>query len=130
MDRVYEQRIADFVVGQWVDTGPQPLNALQWRGRERGTPTVEQLAQAWIDLAEFRALQLADWLETPEGKTLARVVEYSLPPLYQQDVRLVVAALRLAAEMQRAKRRQAGAVALAAVLALAAIVAFGLARSD
>lgn len=87
-------------------------------------PTVEQLATELLGIAEIRALRLGAWLTTPDGEMIAQAVETMTPPLYRDDVELLVAALQHAAKMQqiegqdRAGKFAVGAIGAAAVLAI------------
>jgi hypothetical protein len=96
-------------------------------------PNPEQLAQEFLGLAEFRALQLGTWLGTTDGQAITKAVEMVTPPLYRQDIQLLVAALTCAARLQqREGQRLAGVVALGAVavaVGLAATAAWATPRS-
>lgn len=87
-------------------------------------PTVEQLAKELLGIAEIRALRLGAWLTTPNGEVITRAVKAMSPPLYRDDVELLVAALQHAAKMQqqegqdRAGRFAVGAIGVATVLAI------------
>lgn len=50
--------------------------------------------------AEFTALKLGTFLNTPDGELLAGAVERLAPPLYREDIELLVEALQLAAKAQ------------------------------
>jgi multisubunit Na+/H+ antiporter MnhB subunit len=63
-------------------------------------PTAAEIGDAWREDAEFRALQLGTWLNTPDGQMIAAAVEAVSPPFYAEDERLLVAALRHAAARQ------------------------------
>ena len=75
--------------------------------------------------AEFRALRLGSWLDTPAGELIAAAVEQLTPPPYRMDMDLLIDALQIAARsQQRAEREKAlgiGVVsAIGAVLVSAA----------
>jgi hypothetical protein len=81
-----------------------------------------ELARQMLDDAEFRALGLGTWLNTPTGEILAGVVVRVIPSGYEPIFSITVDALRLAADEQsREGRRRAGGVALAVLLVAAAI---------
>ena len=80
-------------------------------------PTVEEIANWYLEQAEFRALKLGGWLGTEDGEIIAGAVEQFLPPLYKQDAELLVEALKLAAKMQQKEGlKVAGAWALGSIL--------------
>jgi hypothetical protein len=79
--------------------------------------SAEEIAGQLYADANFRALQLGTWLNTPDGELLAAAVEALTPPPYQQDIELLVEALQLAAKMQQ---RDARGNAVAAGLLIAA----------
>jgi hypothetical protein len=80
-----------------------------------GRPDAEQLAHELLDLADFHALRLGTWLNTTDGEIVAQGVEMVTPPLYRQDVQLLVAALRYAANLQHENAQRAGELALGAI---------------
>src|SRR5665213_1190561 len=57
-------------------------------------PTAEVIGNELLNVAEFRALQLATWSGTTDGEVLIQGVEMMLPPFYRQDIELLVAALQ------------------------------------
>jgi hypothetical protein len=86
---------------------------------------VEQLAQQFLEIAEFRTLQLGNWLGTTDGAIIAAAVEMVMPPFFQEDVELLVAALKLAADMQHVVGRETAArlaFGFAGVVVLVALV--------
>lgn len=91
-------------------------------------PSVEQLADELLGIAEVRALRLGAWLTTPDGEMIAQAVEAMSPPLYRQDVELLVAALQLAAKRQQLEgQERAGKFAVGAI-GVATAVAIGIAE--
>jgi hypothetical protein len=89
-------------------------------------PTAEEIGKWLLQDAEFRALELGTWLGTTDGEIVAGAVEGFLPPLYRQDVELLVAALKFAADLQQTEGREvAGAWALGSIL-IAGIVWLGI----
>lgn len=84
-------------VGIWADFG-DPM-AGHWFGQQR--PTAAEIGDAWLKDAEFRALQLGTWLNTPDGQMITAAVEAMSPPFYADDEKLLVEALRYAAAHQR-----------------------------
>ena len=109
---------------RWPLAGPfwtTPFNPYGWMAR----PTAEELARELLQDAGFRALQLGSWLGTTDGRIIAAAVEAVSPPLYRQDVELLVAALQRAADLQQQEGQQiAGGYAIKAiaVAGLAALV--------
>jgi hypothetical protein len=90
--------------------------------------TVEELAETFLDDAEFRALRLGTWLGTPDGRLIAVTVEHALPYPYRQYSQLFVLAITRAAESQAAhEQEKARNLVLAAggVLMLAAATLLG-----
>lgn len=84
-------------VGIWAGF-PDPVESYRWH-EER--PCYSDLGDAMLEDAEFRALQLGTWLNTPDGKLIAEAVEAVSPPFYADDEKLLVAALQYAAAHQR-----------------------------
>lgn len=71
--------------------------------------------------AEFRALKLGNWLSTPDGEFFEEAVTMLAPPPYGDDARLLMEALKLAAEQQQveARRKILAAIAIGSVAAIA-----------
>lgn len=63
--------------------------------------TAEQLAEQLLQDAEFRALQLGTWLQTPDGELIERAVLSLTPQPLREDITLLADALKLAAKAQR-----------------------------
>ncbi len=78
-----------------VYSGPMPDSLGQQR------PPAAEIGDAWLQDAEFRALQLGTWLNTPDGQMIAAAVEAVSPPFYADDEKLLVKALQYAATHQR-----------------------------
>jgi hypothetical protein len=80
-----------------------------------------QVADALLASAEFRALRLGTWLNTPSGEFLGAAVAALAPPPLDEDAGLLTDALQLAAQRQQAEARQKIAAGLlgGAVLAIA-----------
>jgi hypothetical protein len=104
-------------------TEPWPRHGRARRGQQTmaSVYTPEQVADSLLADADFRALGLGTWLNTPSGELLAAAVTALKPPLFQQDTELLIEALRLAAQRQQTEARQKIAVGLlgGAVLAIA-----------
>ncbi len=83
--------------------------------------TAGHIADALLADAEFRALRLGTWLNTPSGELLAAAVTALTPAPFNQDLELLIEALQLAAQRQQAEARQKIAAGLlgGAVLAIA-----------
>jgi hypothetical protein len=80
-------------------------------------PSAEEIGRWLLQDAEFRALELGTWLGATDGEILAGAVERFLPPLYREDVALLVDALRFAAELQQTEGREtAGKWALGSIV--------------
>ncbi len=86
----------------------------------------DQVAEALLADAEFRALKLGTWLNTPSGELLAQAVAMMTPQPYSADIDLLIGALKLAAQRQHDEARQKLAVGLLGGAVLA--IAFGAAR--
>ena len=87
--------------------------------------TPSEIADLLVKDAEFKALKIGTFLNTPDGKMLAAAVERLTPPPYHEDVVLLVDALQLAAKAQQAEARDTfvkGLLLLAGVGAAAAIL--------
>jgi hypothetical protein len=81
-------------------------------------PGVEALATELLDDAEFRAIQLGTWLNTPDGQLISSVVLTLVPAVYRPETKLLIRALQLAAEMQQsAGKERAGQVLVGALVA-------------
>jgi hypothetical protein len=81
--------------------------------------TASEIAKAMLADAEFRALKLGTWLNTPDGELLAAAVTTLAPPPYQEDAQLLIEALQLAAQQQQADARTKLLVAGALLTAIA-----------
>lgn len=77
--------------------------------------------------AEFRAMKLGTWLNTPSGEFFALAVQTLAPPPYDEDAALLIEALQLAAMHQQSEAREKVAAGLA--LAGIAVAAIGAARA-
>jgi hypothetical protein len=67
--------------------------------------TATQITKLLLADAEFKALKLGTFLNTPDGRLLAAAVESLTPPPYHEDVQLLVEALQLAAKAQQDEAR-------------------------
>jgi hypothetical protein len=89
-------------------------------------PTAGEIGRWFLRDAEFRALELGNWLGTTDGEIIAGAIESFLPPLYREDAELLVDALKFAAALQQTEGREvAGAWALGSI-AVAGILWFGI----
>ena len=86
-------------------------------GGVRWYDDAEALADAVLDEAGFRSIELGTWLNTPDGRLISDVVGQVLPPGYRPEYHLVVEALRIAAGHQREAgiQRAVGAGAVAVI---------------
>jgi hypothetical protein len=89
------------------------------------TCTAAEIADALLKDAEFRALKLGTWLNTPSGELVAAAVTALSSSPYNEDIDLLIEALQLAAQKQQADARQK----LFAVGALVAAIAYGASRA-
>lgn len=92
-------------------------------------PTPEQVGHEIFQLAEFRALQLGGWLGTTDGQVLAAAVEMASPPLYRQDVELLVQGLTYAAQLQQREGQDTAGRLAFGVLVAAALIALVISAS-
>jgi hypothetical protein len=76
---------------------------------------VESLANHFLALPEFAALRLGGLFGTVDGQLIAEAVELVTPPLYREDIQLLVDALVYAANEQKKGNQRAGMIALGAV---------------
>jgi hypothetical protein len=82
-------------------------------------PTAEELADEFLEDADFRALQLGTWLGTPDGASIADAVALVIPPQYRTVFNLAVDGLKLAADAQTRDERKDAAKFAGTVLACA-----------
>jgi hypothetical protein len=108
-------RLRELFPNNWTGLWPQMRLVSEQR-------SVEQIALNLFTNAEFRALQLGDWLNTPDGELLVAAAEAIAPSLYRQDIELLVAALKLAAKMQQDDGRKRAATAALLVAAGGALL--------
>lgn len=119
-----QEQLIDFLrsyVRDWPREGPVrfgvPLPASK---ADQFTP--EQIAEDLLSRAEFRAIKFGTWLTTPETRLVLTAVEVLAPPLISRDVQLLVAALKLAIKMERARRSKELVGKLLAGAGVAAVV--------
>ena len=74
-----------------------------------------QVADALLADAEFRALKLGTWLNTPSGELVAAAVMALTAAPFKQDIDLLIEGLQLAAQRQQAEARPKLAVGLLGV---------------
>jgi hypothetical protein len=113
-----QQRITSYLE-QFTEQWPKYRQAWYLQPTMASAYTAEYIADALLADAEFRALRLGTWLNTPPGELVAAAVTALTPPPYQEDVDLLVQALQLAAQRQHAEARQKLAVGLLGGAALA-----------
>lgn len=85
--------------------------------------TPKQIADLLIKDAEFKALKIGTFLNTPDGRVLAAAVERLTPPPYREDVTLLVEALQLAAKAQQQEAREAFVKGLLVVAGVSVVAA-------
>jgi len=84
---------------------------------ERQLPTLEQFRRELLEDAEFRALNLGNWLGTTDGQIIAEAVSTVIPPAYGPAYQLALKGLMLAARDQSNEgRKTAGAIAVGAIV--------------
>lgn len=101
-----QQELAGYVASftaTWPRHEPWVWNAQQTMS---GSHSAQQVADALLADAEFRALKLGTWLSTPEGELVAAAVTALTPPLYREDAELLIEGLQLAAKQQQAEARK------------------------
>jgi hypothetical protein len=88
-------------------------------------PQAEVVANELLADAEFRAIQLGTWMNTPDGQLIGSVVSSLVPGVYRSEIRLLIRALQLAAALQRnaGKQRAEQVLVVAAVAALLIAIA-------
>jgi hypothetical protein len=79
--------------------------------------TPEQITSDLLASPAFRALRLGTWLSTPKPEVITAAVEALTPPLYEQDIILLVNAIQLAAQTQQREARDR-AVGIGLVVAI------------
>jgi hypothetical protein len=119
-NRAREEQIAAYVRGNppfpLVAAPPPHYVRLPGYGPPQ-RPTAEEIGRWFLRDADFRALELGNWLGTTEGEIIAGAVESFLPPIYRQDAELLVDALKFAADLQETEGREvAGAWALGSIV--------------
>lgn len=129
VNRAREEQIAAYLRANppfpLVVAPPLPYAKLPGYGPPQ-RPTAEEIGKWLLQDAEFRALELGTWLGTTDGEIVAGAVEGFLPPLYRQDVELLVDALKIAAALQQTEGREvAGKLALGSIV-VAILVGFGI----
>lgn len=118
------REIADFVSASPV-LGPYALWPQTVPSAYRGAyPTAAELAARLIEDEEFRALRLATWLSTPDGRLIAEAVGLLVAPVYRQEYELIVGALKIAAQIQYEEggSHRAGALALGVISAVVSVL--------
>jgi hypothetical protein len=81
-------------------------------------PTAAQAGEDFYRDAEFRALQLGTFLNTPSGEFLEQAVELVVPRLMSPEFELIVGALKYAAARQQGETRSKAALAVGGSLLL------------
>jgi hypothetical protein len=94
-----------------AEAWPQPIGWFVER------PTVQELADELSTDAEFRALQLADFFNSPNGELIAAGVRLVIPEAYAADFGLFVEAMKLAAQSQRRVGPKLAGLAAATIIA-------------
>ena len=67
-------------------------------------PNIQQIANDWLAEPEFKALQLGGFLNTPTGEFLEQAVEVIVPRALSPEFELIVAGLKLAADIQQREK--------------------------
>jgi len=106
-----QRQIAEYIarhslLSRYTET-PLMLGPHTWPSSQyQELPTVEQFAQELLRDSEFRALQLGNWLRTPEGEVISQAVSMVIPEAYGPAFNLAIDGLTLAAELQAKEGRQ------------------------
>jgi hypothetical protein len=87
------------------------------------THGIDDIAQELLADAEFRALKLGTFLNTPDGQMLAAAATAITPAPYQQDVALLIKALELAGRLQHEETQKTVGAAIVVALGAAAVAA-------
>jgi len=123
-----QEQIADYIrrniaVGR-VHPGATYWHAMAYRlpYRGPGLPEADQIAAALVDDAEFRALQVGGFLNTPTGAFVEEAVALAVPPTMTPEFDLIVEALKLAAAVQQGRARRNALVGAAGSAALALVL--------
>jgi hypothetical protein len=106
--------------------GPMRYSLGRYGPWNQQRPSAEEVASELLRIAEFRALQLGNWLNTTEGEIILQAVEMVVPMFYAEDVVLLAEALKLAAARQQQEGRRK---AFAGVAITLGAVGFGIAAS-
>lgn len=126
-----QRQIAEYVarhrlLSRYTET-PSMLGPHVWPSPlYQDLPSVEQFAQELLKDSEFRALQLGNWLRTPEGEVISQAVGMVIPEAYGPAFNLAVDGLTLAAELQAKEGRQtAEGIALAVGACVVLVLVIG-----
>jgi hypothetical protein len=111
------------VLDSWVRDHPG------WAYRQQGWTTVARSATEVADLplteSDLLAVDLATWLNGPDGQLITAVVEWVLPGPQHAQVQLLVSAVTLVAEArQRQQRAVASRVAVGVLVGALLVVLF------
>jgi hypothetical protein len=130
MNLTQAARLAEYLVGftaDWPRHEPFPYH-YNAPPAMATVHTPESLAGQLFADAQFQALKLGTFLNTPDGQLLAEAVGMLTPLRYQQDIELLVAALQLAADRQHQAARDTvvkGVLVALGIGALAAAISGG-----
>jgi hypothetical protein len=83
--------------------------------------SAEELAGQILEAVGFRTLKLGSWLNTPDGELIAAAVELLAPAPYPVDAKLLVDALKIAADRQRSAEMDK-VIGLGVVAAIGAVL--------
>lgn len=124
-----QEEIANFLdsfIDDWPRDPTWNAGPFPFRPRPAMATTIDadRLAERLLATAEFRALRLGTWLNTPDGELIAAAVEQLTPPPYRMDIELLTEALKLAAKRQQTAERER-AFGIGLVTAIGAVLLSG-----
>ena len=85
-------------------------------------PSAAQIAGELIQDGEFRALELGGFLNRPTGKFLEQAVELVVPRALAPEFELLVASLKLAADLQQSQTRSRAFLAVGGTVLIGILV--------
>lgn len=111
---------AAYLTDWWWQRGQYQFSRLPWGPQPSREEQVQQLAAEFEKEAQLAAVQLVNFLGTPQGQIIAAAVESSIPQPYAE---IVQAALMVVAQKRGAGRQAlAGVGAVMAALVLIVVV--------
>jgi hypothetical protein len=102
----------------WAYQGPP------WAQQRR---SARDIANDLLQEAEFREIQLATWVRSPDGALIAQVVTWVLPPTQALEFQLLVDAISVAADAKHRDEQQRAATVGA--IGLVVLIIYGIWKS-